>query len=58
MPCIYEILCIKKVNCETDFVARNSKFHGLVSKVTGACLEWGKERTENKVFEFKKEPNE
>ena len=27
-----------KVNCETDFVARNEKFHALVEKVTHATL--------------------
>nr|CAG4644340.1 EOG090X0EI4 [Lepidurus arcticus] len=28
-----------EVNCETDFVARNEKFHSLVSQVTQTCLQ-------------------
>lgn len=27
-----------EVNCETDFVARNAVFQGLVSEVANACL--------------------
>lgn len=32
---------VVEVNCETDFVARNSKFQNLVSTVANACLQFG-----------------
>jgi len=38
-----------KVNCETDFVARNSKFQNLVSTAANACLQFGLSRSEHKV---------
>ncbi|XP_013407871.1 elongation factor Ts, mitochondrial [Lingula anatina] len=38
-----------EVNCETDFVARNDKFRGLVGKVTSACFHHVKDSSEDKV---------
>ncbi|XP_074658122.1 elongation factor Ts, mitochondrial-like [Tubulanus polymorphus] len=32
---------IVELNCETDFVARNKKFHALVQQVADACLRGG-----------------
>jgi len=42
-------MCIVKVNCETDFVARNSKFQNLVSTVANACLQFGISSNHHKV---------
>lgn len=39
-----------EVNCETDFVSRNVKFHQLVSTAAKACLQKGKEQSDNKVL--------
>ncbi|CAH1789432.1 unnamed protein product [Owenia fusiformis] len=38
-----------EMNCETDFVARNSKFQDLVSSVTAACAQQTRQWTQPKV---------
>jgi len=40
---------VVKVNCETDFVARNTKFQNLVSTVANACLQFGISSSQHKV---------
>lgn len=40
---------VVEVNCETDFVARNSKFQNLVSTVANACLQFGMSNSHHKL---------
>ena len=39
-----------QLNCETDFVARNVQFQGLVKKAAAACLQYGTDSGKAKVM--------
>lgn len=41
-----------QMNCETDFVARNTQFLQLVSDVSRACMQDLSSRTEQRVSHF------
>jgi len=47
-----------EVNCETDFVARNSKFQNLVSRAANVCLNHAKQVDKAKVLLTREEVNE
>ncbi len=44
------LILFLKVNCETDFVAKNDKFQQLVSQVTNSLLANQQEKSKEKVF--------
>ena len=42
------VICFQ-VNCETDFVAKNENFQGLVAMITGVCHNYFTEQGEPQV---------
>lgn len=46
-----------EINCETDFVARNQKFHELVQKLAASCQQYFNDCSETKVLLKKEEVN-
>jgi elongation factor Ts len=47
-------IAMVEVNCETDFVARNKTFRGLVEQVTSACLHYAKSLPQEQGSPFTK----
>lgn len=47
IQCVNRSAVMVEVNCETDFVARNSDFHSLVTSVIQACLHEGNQRSKD-----------